>query len=83
MRSNMAKLKRRQWETAAARYEALKAVADADAIALAVRAIQEALCWLPDGSRMTPEQRGARMAMAGDVIAACQQALDAMSGGAA
>lgn len=44
--------------------------ADARLIAKApelLRALKEAVCWIPDGSRMTPEQRGAKCETAYEV----------------
>ena len=43
-------------------------------------ALVEARCWIPDGSRRTPEQRGAKCATVQEVDALIQAALEVSNG---
>ncbi len=41
-----------------------------------VEALRESACWIPDGSRRTPEQRGAKCETVGEVEAMIKAALE-------
>ncbi len=43
-------------------------------------ALNEALCWIPDGSRMTPEQRGAKCETAYEVDKMIRRAISKVDG---
>ena len=48
-----------------------------------LEALREALCWIPDGSRQTPDQRGAKCETAYDARKMVRAILSKAEGGAA
>lgn len=57
------------------------AEANADAIALAVRALEEVRLWIPDGTKRSPKDRGAKVETTGELTGIVETALAALKGG--